>query len=272
MFQIEPRSLFPIAWIVLLCALLAMPVLSHDTWLLPGRSAVQPGASVSLDLTSGMAFPASESAIKPDRIAQASCRLAGKTFSLTDRKATSKALRLTARLTEPGLATLWVELAPKSIDMKPEQVEHYLDEIGATEEVRRAWAESPKPRRWRESYVKNNKTFVQVGQTPDVRSWAEPVGLALEIVPQSDPSTLRPGETLSVLVLRNGKPLPSFSLGIVREGQAKGTLTVTDSAGRATFKLDRAGRWLIRGTNLRPPTRPDAAWESDFTTLTIEVR
>jgi hypothetical protein len=35
--------------------------------------------------------------------------------------------------------------------------------------------------------------------------------------------------------------------------------------------LDKAGRWLLRGTDLRESTKKDIDWESDFTTLTIEV-
>lgn len=258
--------------LVLLALALAVPALAHDTWLLARRTSVPPGTSVALDLTSGMAFPANETAIKPDRIARAAVRLAGETTDLEDRRSAAKSLQITARLSKPGVAALWVELAPKSIELKPDQVQEYLDEIGASEALQRAWKEMPEPRRWRELYSKHAKTYVRVGQPEADRSWAEPAGMGLEIVPEKDPTALRPGEDLPVRLLRGGQPLPSFAVGLVRQGEAHGALKTTDAEGRATFRLDKAGRWLLRATDVRRSSKPEADWESDFTTMTIEVR
>ena len=218
-----------------------------------------------------MAFPAPETAIKPHRIARAAVRLAGSTSDLEDRRSATKFLELKMQPSKPGIATLWVELAPKSIDLTPEQVKEYLDEIGASGTLRRQWAEMPEPRRWRELYAKHAKTYVRVGKPEGDRSWAEPVGMGLEIVPEKDPTALRPGEELPVRVLRNGAPFPSFSVGLVRQGDAHGILKTTDGQGRATFPLGQTGRWLLRATDLRRSTKPDADWESDFATLTFEV-
>ncbi len=257
---------------VAFCLALAPPVLAHDTWLLARSAAVAPGSAVSLDLTSGMAFPANETAIAPDRVARAAVRLAGKVADLQERRAGTASLQLTALLAEPGVAALWVELAPRSIDLEAEQVKEYLDEIGASEAVRRAWQETPEPRRWREVYAKHAKAYVRVGQPEGDRSWAEPVGMALEIVPEKDPTAVRPGGELPVRLLRNGVPLASFSMGLVGEGEAHGELRTTDGEGRASFPLARPGRWLLRATDVRRATKPDADWESDFTTMTFEVR
>ena len=253
----------------LLCATLSAVAFAHDTWLVAQRPTAAPGNSVTLDLTSGVAFPALESAIKPERVARASVRLAGKTSPVKNRKSATHSLLFTALLPEPGIATVWVELAPKSLDLTPPQVKEYLDEIGASPEIRRAYEAAPKPRRWREVYAKHAKTFLRVGQPQSDRSWAEPVGMDLEIVPEKDPSTLHAGDELPVRVIRLGKPAASFPVGLVREGDAHGTLKTTDSEGRVTFRLDRAGRWMLRGTDLRRSTKPQTDWESDFTTLTL---
>jgi len=50
-----------------------------------------------------------------------------------------------------------------------------------------------------------------------------------------------------------------------------GSLIRTDADGRAAFRFDRPGRWLIAGTWLRKTDKPDTEWESDFTTLTLQV-
>jgi uncharacterized GH25 family protein len=268
------KSLYGRISVFLICAVWPVVLLAHDTWLAPGagRYKVAPGSAVQLDLTSGMVFPTLDYAVKAPRIEHANVRLAGKTSAINDRRAGPKSLRLTARLSQPGVATLWVQLAPKALELTPDKVTEYLDEIGALPEIRRVWDEGGAARRWREVYTKHAKTYVRVGEPGDDRSWAEPVGLGLEIVPAKDPTGLRAGDELPILVLRGGKPFPSFPVGLVREGEAHGILKTTDAEGRITFRLDKAGRWLLRGTDLRQSTKPTTEWESDFTTLTLEIR
>jgi uncharacterized GH25 family protein len=256
---------------VLAGALLAAPLTAHDTWLLARPSAVQPGAAVVLELTSGMAFPAPDTAIKPDRVARAGMRLAGATADLKDRRSAAKFLQFKTMPSKPGIATLWVGLAPKSIELKPAEVKEYLDEIGAPESVRRAWREQ-NPQRWRELYTKHAKTFVRVGRPAGDRSWAQPVGLALEIMPEKDPTALRPGENLPLRVLLQGKPIPSFSVALVGQGEIHGMLKTTDEQGRVVFPVTKAGRWMLRATDVRRSSKSGADWESDFATLTFEVR
>lgn len=256
-----------------LLLLMALPAssLAHDTWLIPDHFVVTRDASVLLDLTSGMAFPALETSIKPDRVAAARCRLAGHTFEITTRSLEPRSLRFRTRLAEPGVATFWVELKPRALQLTAAQVREYLDEIDATVAIRKAWADAKKPRRWREVYTKHSKTFVRVGNERSDRLWAEPVGMRLEIVPEKDPTTLRAGDELPVRVLRDGAPMREFPLGLVFEKNSHGKTQKTDADGRATFRLDRKGRYLIRGTDLRKASQAGVDWESDFTTLTLSV-
>ena len=80
------------------------------------------------------------------------------------------------------------------------------------------------------------------------------------------------GDEFPVRVLRNGAPLADFSLGIVREGRTNRSFKKTDVEGRAVFKVTRAGKWLLRGTELRSSNKPATDWESDFTTLSFQVQ
>jgi hypothetical protein len=218
-----------------------------------------------------MAFPKLETGPKRERVQTAPCRLAGRTFEVSDISAGPNSLRLKAELAEAGVATFWVKLPPRSIELKPAEVQEYLDEIAAPASLREQWEEM-EPKRWREVYTKHPKTFVRVGDPKADRSWAEPVGMALEIVPEKDPTTLHEGDEIVVRVLKNGAPYPDFSLNAVAAGETKGETRRTDSAGRVTFLLNKQGLWLLRGTDVRRTTKNDADWESDFTTLTLEVK
>lgn len=258
--------------LLLLCLAGAWRAAAHDTWLAPNNAAVPVGSTVLLDLTSGMAFPALEFAVKPERVVKARVRLGGATSVLGKRKAGPQSLRVTARLAQAGVATLWIELAPKALELTPDKVAEYLDEIGASPEIRRAWEEGGAGRRWREVYTKHAKTYVRVGEPATERSWAEPCGMNLEILPEADPTALHAGDALPVRVLREGKPFAGFPVGLVHAGEAHGLLQTTDAEGRTTFRLERSGRWLLRGTDLRRSKKPATEWESDFATLVLEVR
>ena len=262
----------PIFSALMLTVFVATAALAHDTWLLPDRFAVAPNETVTLDLTSGMAFPALETGPKRERVEAAKCRLAERTFAIKDISQGPHSLRFVAPVAEAGVAAFWVKFPPKEIELKAEQVKEYLEEIGAPAALLKEWAEM-KPPRWRESYSKHQKTFVRVATPPAAdHSWSEPVGIALEIVPEQDPTVVRAGEEFSVRVLKNGKPFPDFPLNAVAGGETKGETRKTDSAGRVSFRLEKAGPWLLRGTDVRKSTRTEADWESDFTTLTLEVR
>jgi uncharacterized GH25 family protein len=245
--------------------------LAHDTFLLPERFSAPVGTTVPLDLTSGMGFPFLDTAIKPDRVAFTRVHLAGKTFEIRSFGPAEHSLRFNARFSKPGVATIGVDLKPRTLDLELDKVQEYFDEIDPPDEVKKHWAAMPEPKRWRESYVKHSKTVVRVGKFEKDDSWRKPLGMALEIVPDTDPTTLKPGDAFTVHVLRDGKPFPGFSLGIIREEMFKGEFGKTDAQGRVTFTLDKAGRWLLRGTDLRPSSKPGLEWESDFTTFTVEV-
>ncbi len=253
-----------------LCALASAE--AHDTWLAPDQFVIAPKTTVTLDLTSGMEFPKLETGPKRARVQSAQYRLAGETVKIDEISEGKEALRFVAEPGEPGIATFWVVFPPKEIELKPAEVKGYLAEIEAPESLQREWAEM-KPQRWRELYSKHQKTFVRVGTPPaEDQSWKEPVGLALEIVPEEDPTAVKAGGEFAVRVLKDGKPFPEFPLNAVAGGETKGETRTTDAEGRVSFRLEKAGPWLLRGTEVRKSTKPEADWESDFTTLTVDVK
>ena len=253
---------------VLMLAVFPNLSLAHDTWLLPVRWKVAVGEAQGFTLTSGMKFPAPETAVKADRLAVRSLRLTGQVTTL-DLGASDRVLHLSARTKGEGVATVWIATRERSLTLTPKQVEEYLAEIGATDTVGPAWKKSGQTA-WRETYVKLAKTFVRVGGADD-RSWAEPAGLALELVPTSDPTRLKVGDTLGLSLVSNGHPLPDFAVGVVPAPPTKARLLRTDTEGRFKVTLDQSGPWMLRVTLLRPSVARPGEWDSAFTTLTLEV-
>jgi uncharacterized GH25 family protein len=246
----------------------ALPAAAHDTWLQAPKLPIASGSSVLFELTSGGAFPALDTAIDPERIEREGIRVGGLTRRFEGRTRSRNALRLQVPLAVEGVATAFVSLKPRELELKPAQVEEYLADIGEKERLWAEWRGGPK--RWREVYRKHAKTFLRVGlASAGPGAWGEPVGLELEIVPERDPTLVQPGEALSVVVLESGRPMAG--LGLAATDGHERRFQRTDADGRATFRLDRPGRWLLAGTWLRKAEKPGAEWESDFTTLTLQV-
>lgn len=252
----------------LLVVLAAAPALAHDTWLLPTGPASAPGM-LAFELTSAGSFPEPESAVAAARIARSGLRLAGRTGPLESAGPGAKSLHLRGRAEGAGLAAAWIETHPRTLTLKAKDLAHYLEEVGAGDTIGDDWKSSGLAA-WRESYVKLAKAFLRVGDAPDDRSWGEAVGLELEIVPERDPTSLRPGESLAVRLLFKSQPLAGLAVGAATRGRSL-PLQKTDGNGRVTLALGSAGPWLLRATRLERASLPDADWRSWFATLTFEV-
>jgi len=247
---------------------------AHETWLLPSGPALA-GRPLTLQLTSSMAFPKLDYALQPARVPAANLRLSGVTTELKLIKRGAHALDIKATPASPGVATAWVALPEKFISLSAAKVGEYFDEIDAQAEIREAWKKQPSPKQWREFYRKSAKAVFVVkaagGETAVAasdNSWREPVGEDLELIPLTHLATFASGNAFVISVMRNGQPVPQFSLSLARHG-AKPARTKTDDKGEATFVLDGSGPWLIYGTSLKPATRANAEWESEFATLTL---
>jgi len=256
-----------IATLALACLFVAATVHAHDTWLIARTPHVQPGQEIALHLTSGMSFPAIEYGPRADRIARAGWRCDGQRGRINAFTEGDSALTITCPPLDEGLGVVWLTTREKGIDLSPDEVEHYLMEIGAPATVRAVW-EADKSRPFHETYTKHAKAYVRVGDAAAAPDVLDPVGLPLELVPLSDPTRLKPGSTLDVRVLKKGRAISHLVVGAAcADGQA--SLLNSDSEGLIRVPIHAPGWWLLRSTEIR--ARADGTWESDFTTVTFYV-
>ena len=257
--------------IVLLCLFTAGSIQAHDTWVTPSAYFTAPGQPVTFELTSGMKFPVLETGPKTERIAQAGFRSAAEKGELKDLTGAKEALRSTTTFSKPGVVTVWFEAKPKELELTDDQVIEYLDEIRAPDSVRAVWNKHKKGAKWKESYIKCAKTVVVVGDGADDKTWAEPVGMSLELVPMTNPARAEAGQEFSLKLLRDGQPLPQAMVALLREGEENRVFQATDAEGRVTFTPAKAGQYLLTCVILEP-TDDSSIWKSRFTTLTFQTK
>jgi uncharacterized GH25 family protein len=265
-----PRS-FCTGLLLGLSALSPLPLFAHDTWISPSVYSASVGQSVTFEITSGMKFPGLEVGPKPDRVAKAGFQLAGQKRELKEFTAGKEALRIRTSFDKKGVAIVWVQALPKQIELSDEQVTEYHDEIRAPAEVRKAWARRTPGDKWKEEYTKCAKTCVAIGKTENDRSWSEPVGLKLELIPVLNPTTLKKDENATFKLLRDGEPAPNVAIALVRGGSNERAYQNTDADGVVRFTVSAAGKYLLATTDLTPGKEGEL-WQGLFSTFTFEAR
>lgn len=259
---------------LLVCAVSSL--LSHDLFLKLDDYFVPPDTTISIPVLNGT-FSSSENAIARTRIADVSLVSAAGTTHLDTTAITTHGdtSRLTLRTGGPGTYVVGLSVRPSEIALTGAEFNSYLREEAVTEVLQARTRNRQLASPVRERYAKHVKAVFQVG---DARSdaFATALGYRVEIVPLENPYTLRPGRTLRVRCLVEGAPIAGQSViagGRTRRGARIAQRVLrTDADGVATVPLEQAGRWYVKFIRMVPATAPGADYESNWATLTFEVR
>ncbi len=126
-----------------------------------------------------------------------------------------------------------------------------------------------------ERYSKHVKALFQVGDTRS-DTYKTPLGYPVEIIPQQNPYSLKVGDTLTALCVRDGQPI--VNQYVLYGMQAKGATrfshlkTRSDKDGIARIPLTGAGRWYVKFIHMTPVNDPPVNYESNWATLTFEMK
>ena len=235
---------------------------AHDTFLTsPGTLAA--GQPIRLGIGSGT-FPDIETGLRPERIARITARAAD--TPLIPAPATGDRItRLTldwptAAPAHQNGVVVAVDLTPMPIRVGPEEIEHYLDEIGAPADVAAAArAAVARDGAMRETYTKHLKLLACI-VTCDGLAPSRPTGAALEFVAADEGWRL----------LENGRPRGGQAVFVSTPSQGRRRLT-TNRSGLILLPADLTGPVFLSAVVLTPPTESDGPFTSEWATLTIDA-
>lgn len=247
---------------------------AHDFWIQPSSFHPEPNARVSIDLRVGEEFHGEPVARNPDRIERFFVRVDGAEstpIAGVDGKAPAGYWSPAA----PGFAWIGYRSRTSSLELAADKFESYLAEEGLERiiELRRIRAERKVP--GRERYSRCAKSLIQVGAGDATsRVHETKLGFPLELLPEQNPYTLRPGDPFSVRLVYQDKPLEGALVGCMSESDPAAEVRVrTDADGRAKFTLAKDGVWLVRVVHMvRAPAGEPSDWESLWASLTFELR
>jgi Domain of unknown function (DUF4198) len=268
--------LFARAWTarsaaVIVLAPWALSAPAHDTWFAI-RAAHLPGTLV-MALGTGNQFPLHEFPVQAEHLREHGCRQAGAALALAAIGTTSTSLLLRANAAGATPVTCWSELKPVEIELAPDTVGIYLDEIQASALIRERWAAmQSQGLRWRERYVKCARVELAAGPDGPVPGRSAALApMKLDVLLLSGLQRLRADEPLVIQVLREGAPLPDFPIELRGTAPGSARWFKTDTQGRISTRAPAPGRWVWRGTDLRQSATDPGVWDSTFITLAFEV-
>ncbi len=255
------------AWAWLALAAVAGTASAHDTWFEPLPPT--PGGHAVFALGTGTRFANYEFPLGYEYIVASGCRGAGATTAplahVTDRP-TSVVVRSPSPIHAVAGLTCWAQLTPFEVVVPPDKIEVYLGEIQAGPALRSTWA-AMKARGlpWRERYTKFAR--IEIGGA-GLRS-ALPLGMDVRL--DQPRQIIRAGDELGFQVLRDGLPMAELPVELVGSRSPLGIWGKTDSQGRVRLVVPVAGRWLLRGVDLRVASPAADEWVSRFVTLAFEA-
>lgn len=249
--------------------------LAHDLYLMPEKFVAPGGAKLKLVYQNGDEFPEGVSNLKPERLRNT--KLISKAGSAEFTAITAEAKRTTATVDVPagaGLAVLTSQTLPSFIELDPKKFKSYLEHENLTNALK--WREEHKEtgKPGKERYSKYVKSLIRVGKSDG--QYAERTGLAIEIVPEVDPYSLKPGAKLPVQVLFRGKPAADVAVESAWLEGGKAKMEVfgrTDANGKLTIPVKATGPHRLHAIVMERCAEPQVAdWESFWASLTFAIQ
>lgn len=257
---------------IIVASLSAFLILGHNLWLV-GKNE-QTG--IRIEANTGDHFPESDSAVKPERIADFRLVLSNEFVPVTNYRIEEHSLITDVQPTgdaESFCVALALHAHP--ITLEARKFAGYIEEENAQEWVEPNFVAEHTTEPQRESYSKFAKVLVENAgaRTNNISNLI--AGHRLEIVPQISPSTVESNQMLPVQVLFEGKPIAGLRISSGCEELNDGKYlahTVTDENGRADVEISKVGHWFARTHFIRPHfDKENFEWESFWASVTFRT-
>jgi len=261
-----------IAWLAVLGACVAVPAVAHDFWLQPAKFWLAPGATTAVALVVG--HGANRELWDAD-ISRVTRLISIGPAGRIDRSGSIRqggAGRMAFET--PGVHVVAVETGQAQSDLPAIRFNDYLKTEGLTPAIQSRAQSGRTGSPGREVYSRRAKALVRVGPGAVVASAnvTTPVGMTLEIIPEVNPYTARPGQSLLFRIDYKGRPLPGALVKLTNlAADAEPAATqISNSTGRVAFRVPRRSAWQLNVVWTEPLANSQTAdFDTTFSSLTF---
>ena len=274
--------LLPFAFLL---AFTGFAALAHEFWLEAPRFRLQPGQTLNIHPLIGENFhgePWTNKAAKILRFVRYGPAPTDSTdFTPTPGFAPADTFRTAIAFAQPGTHVVVLRSTNSFIELPADQFTAYLREEGLDFPLKLRQERNQEATAGREAYRRCAKILLQVGAaaaTPAAAdsAYRKTYGLPLELVPEQNPYCLTLGKSVTVRVLRAGKPVAGAAVQVWQ--RQPGGLPTThfktraNQNGRILLRLSGPGPYLLAtvGMSEAPVQLRDRAdWQSTWASLTF---
>lgn len=261
---------------VVLGMALAATAHAHDLFFKFTSYFLKPNTRNVVRLLNGT-FRRSENVVTRDRMVDVSLVNGAGTRGnppLTDWHDEGNTALLNVQTGEAGTYLLGLYTKPRELAMKAAAFNHYLEHEGVPDILAKRKQKGELKKNSNERYSKHVKAIFQVGEAR-TETYKTALGYPVEIIPQQNPYSLKAGQTLEVLCLKDGQPIAGQYLLAGRE--LKGQMfnlpgRRTNERGLAQIPLKGAGKWYVKFIHMAENNETTINYESKWATLTFEIR
>ena len=247
---------------------------AHDYWIEASNFWLQPGDRVLLYLRVGEYLAGQPATFSLGRVLRFHIDNAARRFEVLPLQRDPAGM---ARLTESGLQVVSFENKPTYLELPGDRFNSYLQAEGLESILEAREQTGASDQLGREAYSRCAKSILWVGSDlpadGDVALHSTPVGLTLELLPETNPYVLKAPAPLTVQLLYEGQPVPG-ALVMALNKRAPNEVQRVQSGpdGRAEFDLRRSGLWLVKAVHMVPAAaEAPEDWRSYWGSLTFEL-
>lgn len=255
--------------------LLFLLLSSHELFLKTNSHFMEPDANVELYLFNGT-FDQGENIITRDRIIDPKVigpayRFVPDSGDFFDKETVTF---LSLKTGSPGTYVAGISTLPRIIELSSKDFREYLEHEGLDDVINERNRRGIAGQAAREKYSKHVKAILQVGDDR-TRDFAQPMDYPIEFIPLENPYELSVGDSLPFQLLFQGRPLANqvvhFSFRNDGENTTEGS-TRTDQNGKLVIELTESGKWYIATIHMAESPEEGLDYESNWATLTFEVK
>jgi len=243
---------------------------SHEFWLEPTQFRYQPGQKASIRFLVGEGFYGDNWNGNRQRVQQLQWLHGKYTEDISSLLSDNKGDSLQLHLKQEGTQVVVFNSTNAHIEMDAAKFTAYLQEDGLKEALAYRKTHNETDSAGREKYQRSVKTIFQVGTLTD-STFLRSTGLPLDIIPLQNPYTLPDGDSLTVRVLFQNKPLAGHR---IRMWHRNNNILLqldyqSDKNGEIRFPVLTNHKWMISTVKmLRLQNDPGADWQSYWGSLT----
>lgn len=246
-------------------------ILGHNLWLV-GKN--EP-TGIRISANTGDKFPESDSAVKPERVADFRLISLSGFVPITNYRIEEHSLVTDVQPANDKSFCVALALYAHPITLEAPKFAGYIKEENAQEFVKPNFTAKHSTEPQRESYTKFAKLLVEMDKAETNNISDLIAGHRLEIIPQIAPSGVSGNQALPVQVLFEGKPIARLRVSSGCENLNGGKYlshTITDENGMADVEISGSGHWFARTHFIRPhPDKENFDWESFWASVTFRI-